>query len=193
MLKRFYDKTVSFANGPYAFPAMFIISFAESSFSPILPDVLLVPMVLANRERAFSLCMWCILASVLGGMVGYAIGSVLYETIGQWIIHLYSLEEQAAGFQTLYAKWGAWIIVLKGLTPIPYKIVAIISGMAHYDFWSFVGLSFIARALRFLPEAWLLYHYGDPIQGFIESRLRLVTFGALGIVVVGLVLVKYVV
>lgn len=193
MLRRSYDKIVSFAHGPYALPALFVVSFAESSFSPIIPDILLVPMVLANRDKAFSISMWCAAASVAGGMVGYAIGALLYETAGQWIIHLYSLEDQARQFHDLYAKWGAWIILLKGLTPIPYKLVAIVSGMADYNFWYFVGLSFIARALRFLPEAWLLYHYGAPIQGFIESRLRLVTFGAVAVVVVGLVMVKYVV
>ena len=113
--------------------------------------------------------MWCILASVLGGMVGYAIGSVLYETVGQWIIHLYSLEEQAEPFHDALRQVGRVDHRPQRLTPIPYKLVAIVSGMAHYNFWSFVGLSFVARALRFLPEAWLLYHYGAPIQGFIEK------------------------
>jgi membrane protein YqaA with SNARE-associated domain len=193
MLKRSYDKIVSFSAGPYAFPALLAVSFMESSFSPVLPDILLVPMVLANRERAFALSMWCAVASVLGGMLGYAIGSVLYETVGQWIIHLYNLQSQADRFRELYAQWGAWIILLKGVTPIPYKLVAIVSGMADYNFWAFVGLSFVARVLRFLPEAWLLYHYGAPIQGFIETRLRLVTFGALGIVIFGFALVKYVI
>lgn len=193
MLKQSYDKIVSFSSGPYALPALFAVSFMESSFSPVLPDILLVPMVLANRERALALSLWCVFASVLGGMAGYAIGAALYETLGKWIIHLYSLESQAEKFHALYAQWGALIIVGKGVTPIPYKLVAIVSGMADYNFWSFVALSVVARALRFLPEAWLLYHYGAPIQGFIEKRLRLVTFGAVGIVIVGLVMVKYVV
>lgn len=193
MLRRFYDWTVSFAGGPYALPALFAVSFMESSFSPVLPDILLVPMVLANRERAFRLSLWCTVASVLGGMVGYGIGSLLYDTIGQWIIQIYSLQDQATRFRELYAEWGALIILGKGVTPIPYKLVAIVSGMADYNFWYFMGLSFVARAIRFLPEAWLLYHYGAPIQGFIENRLRLVTFGAIGIVIIGFVMVKYVV
>jgi membrane protein YqaA with SNARE-associated domain len=137
--------------------------------------------------------MWCVVSSVLGGVVGYGIGALLYDTAGNWIIHLYSLEDQAKRFHELYAEWGALIIVGKGVTPIPYKIVAIVSGMASYNFWYFIALSFIARAIRFLPEAWLLYHYGAPIQGFIESRLRLVTLGAAALIIVGLLMVKYVV
>ena len=117
------------------------MAFAESSFFPIPPDVMLMPMSLARPERAFLIAAWCTLASVAGGMLGYAIGALLYDSVGAWLIHLYGYGDKVEAFRAAYAQWGAWIILLKGLTPIPYKIVTITSGFAGYNFGLFVVLS----------------------------------------------------
>ncbi len=193
MLQRLYAWTMRLAEGPRALAALIAISFAESSFFPVPPDTLLIPMVLARRERAFRLAAWCTLASVLGGMVGYAFGSLLYDSVGKWIVDLYGYGQGIESFREMYAKWGAWIILLKGLTPIPYKIVTIASGFAGYNFPLFVALSIVTRGLRFFIVASLLYIYGEPIRDFIERRLRTVTFGMLAVIVSGFVIVRYVV
>jgi membrane protein YqaA with SNARE-associated domain len=181
------------AEGPHALLALVAVSFVESSFFPLPPDTLLVPMVLAQRQRAFVLAAWCTAASVLGGMVGYAIGSLLYDSIGKWIINLYGYGNTIESFRETYAAWGSWIILLKGMTPIPYKLVTIASGFAGYSFPLFVILSVITRGIRFFVVAGLLAHYGEPIRGFIERRLEAVALGMVAIVVSGFVIVKYVV
>lgn len=191
MLTRLYERTMALAGSRHAFWALGGVSFAESSFFPIPPDVLLVPMALANRAKARMLAIWCTITSVAGGVVGYAIGALLYESVGQWLMGLYGHSDGVEEFRAAYIAYGAWIILLKGLTPIPYKIVTIASGFAGYDFFLFVILSFITRGLRFWIVAELLRHYGAPIQGFIEKRLGLVTFGLLFIIVGGFVLARY--
>lgn len=193
MLRRLYSWTMRLAEGPHALFALIGISFAESSFFPVPPDILLIPMALAQRQRAFILALWCTAASVMGGMLGYAIGSLLYESLGKWIIHVYGYEQGVESFRETYAAWGAWIILLKGLTPIPYKLVTIASGFAGYDFGLFVLLSVVTRGLRFFLVAGLLYVYGEPIRGFIERRLETVALATLAVIVSGFVIVKYVV
>ena len=173
--------------------ALVVVSFAESSFFPIPPDTLLIPMVLAQRQRAFTLALWCTAASVVGGIVGYGIGSLLYDSVGKWIIDLYGYGDRIETFRETYAKWGAWIILLKGLTPIPFKLVTIASGFAGYNFGLFIILSLITRGLRFFLVAGLLYIYGEPIRDFIERRLGTVTFGMFAVIVSGFVIVRYVV
>jgi len=171
--------------------SMGAIAFAESSFFPVPPDVMLVPMALARPQRAYVMAAWCTVASVLGGLVGYAIGAVLYDSVGAWLIHLYGYGNKVEGFRAAYAQWGAWIILLKGLTPIPYKIVTITSGFAGYNIAAFVGFSIIARAGRFFMLAFLLHRYGEQARGIIEKRLGLwVTLGA-AVVVIGLVAAVY--
>jgi membrane protein YqaA with SNARE-associated domain len=193
MLRRLYDWTMALAGSRHAGLALGAVSFAESSFFPIPPDVLLVPMVLADRSKARLYALWCTITSVAGGLLGYAIGALLYDTIGQWLINLYGYAERMEEFRAAYAEWGAWIILLKGLTPIPYKIVTIASGFAGYDLFLFIILSIITRGLRFLIVAELLRIYGEPVQGFIERRLTLVTTGLVLVVVGGFVLARYVV
>jgi len=192
MLRRLYNWTMRLAEGPHALLALVAVSFAESSFFPVPPDTLLVPMVLAQRHRAFTLAAWCTAASVIGGMAGYAIGSLLYESIGKWIINLYGYGNSVEGFRETYAAWGAWIILLKGMTPIPYKLVTIASGFAGYNFILFVFLSVITRGIRFFAVAGLLAWYGEPIRGFIERRLEAIALGMVAIVISGFVIVKYV-
>ncbi|MBJ7534711.1 DedA family protein [Rhodomicrobium vannielii ATCC 17100] len=193
MLRRLYEKTMRLAEGPNALLALVLVSFAESSFFPIPPDALLIPMVLAQRERAFKLAAWCTAASVVGGIVGYAIGALLYDTLGKWIIDFYGYGQNMDAFRATYAEWGAWIILIKGLTPIPFKLVTIASGFAGYDFWLFVLLSIITRGIRFFLVAGLLHIYGEPIRNFLERRLELVTAGFAAVIVSGFVIVRYVV
>lgn len=151
------------------------ISFAESSFFPIPPDIMLVPMVLANRRRAFRIAGICLAASVAGGVLGYAIGYGLYESVGQWLVGLYGMQNGIAEFQAMFDRWGLWVILIKGMTPIPYKIVTIASGVAHFNLTVFILASIATRGVRFFLVAALLYRYGDPIRDFIERRLTLVT------------------
>jgi membrane protein YqaA with SNARE-associated domain len=184
---------MAFAGHRRATAALAVVSFTESSFFPIPPDVLLVPMVLANREKAWQLAAICAVSSVVGGIAGYMIGALLYESIGAWVIQLYGYGERVESFREEYAKWGAWIILLKGLTPIPYKIVTITSGFAGYDLLWFIVLSAITRAGRFFLVAGLLYYYGEPVRHFIEKRLEVVTAGAAVLIVGGFVLVRYVI
>jgi membrane protein YqaA with SNARE-associated domain len=182
---------MALAGSKHAIWALGGVSFAESSFFPIPPDVLLVPMVLADRSRARWLALWCTITSVAGGILGYAIGALLYDSLGQWLMSLYGHAQGIEEFRQAYVEYGAWIILVKGLTPIPYKIVTIASGFAGYDFFLFVVLSCITRGLRFWIVAELLRYYGEPIQEFIEKRLSLVTTGLLVIVIGGFVLARY--
>lgn len=191
ILRSLYDWTMANASGRHAWAALFAISFAESSFFPIAPDVMLLPMVLADRKRAFLLAAWCTLASVLGGMLGYAIGALLYDSLGQWVIRVYGYGESLEVFRAAYAKYGAWIILIKGLTPIPYKLVTIASGFAGYNFPMFVLLSAITRGARFSIVAGLVYWFGEPIREFVEKRLEIVMLGALATIVAGFLLAHY--
>ena len=193
MLRPLYDKVIALSASRYALPALATVSFAESSFFPVPPDVLLVPMALARPERARLYALVCTIASVLGGLAGYAIGALLYDTLGRWLISIYGYGEGIEAFRQAYATWGAWIILIKGLTPIPYKIVTIASGFAGYDLLAFTVLSLITRGARFFLTAELLRIYGEPIRGFIEERLTLVASSFLALVVGGFVIAKYVI
>ncbi len=191
IFRSLYDWTMANASGRYAWAALFAVSFAESSFFPIAPDVMLLPMVLADRKRAFLLAGWCTLASVLGGMLGYAIGALLYDSLGQWLIRAYGYGQSLETFRAAYTEWGAWIILIKGLTPIPYKLVTIASGFAGYNFAMFVALSAITRGARFTLVAGLVYWFGEPIRNFVEKRLELAMFIVLATIVGGFLLARY--
>jgi membrane protein YqaA with SNARE-associated domain len=178
------------AHGRHAWTALFVVAFAESSFFPIPPDLLLIPMVLADKSRAFWIALISTLGSVIGGMVGYAIGSFLFDSVGQWLVGLYGSGDLDV-FREAYAKWGQWIILFQGLTPIPYKIVTIATGFAGFPFATFVLMSAITRGFRYFTEAGLLYLFGEPIRDFIEKRFRLALFVAFGTILLGFVLVRY--
>jgi membrane protein YqaA with SNARE-associated domain len=187
MLRRLYNYFIAASDRPHALWTMGAISFAESSIFPIPPDVMLIPMALAHPKRAWYYATICTLASVAGGLLGYAIGALLYDSVGQWLINLYGLGERVESFRAAYAQYGAWIILLKGLTPIPYKVVTITSGFANYNLLLFILFSIIARAGRFYLLAFLLNRYGEQARELIERRLGLwVTLGAL-VVVGGLI------
>jgi membrane protein YqaA with SNARE-associated domain len=191
MLRRLYDWVIRMAEHPKALWTLAAVSFAESSFFPIPPDVMLIPMVIAQRAKAWLIAGVCTVASVAGGFLGYAIGYYLFETVGQWLINLYGLQEAAAQFQAQFAEYGLWIILIKGLTPIPYKLVTIASGAAHFDLLTFAAASIVTRGARFYLVATLLYFFGEPIRHFIEKHLTLVTTAALVLIVSGFVAVAY--
>jgi membrane protein YqaA with SNARE-associated domain len=181
----------SFADKPHGATALFVFAFAESSFFPIPPDVLLIALALAKPTRACRFAAWCTVGSVLGGLFGYFIGAVLYDSVGQWLIALYGYGDKVEAFREAYAAWGAWIILLKGMTPIPYKIITITSGFAGYNFLMFVLLSFVARGMRFYLVAFLLYRYGERARAIIEERLEFWTIIALIVLVAGIIAALY--
>lgn len=191
MLKDTYDWLMRLAAGKNAEWALAAVSFAESSFFPIPPDVMLVPMVLANRARAWRYAGLATLASVTGGIAGYAIGFYLLELIGKPILAFYGKSDGLAAFTKLFADYGAIILLTKGMTPIPYKVLTISAGVAHMNLATFIGASVVARATRFFLVAGLLYSFGEPIRTFIEKRLILVTTVLVVTIVGGFVALKY--
>jgi len=174
MFRALYDWTLRLASHRHAIRWMALISFCESSFFPIPPDVMVVPMVLARRDQAYLIAAVCTVSSVLGGILGYFIGMFLYDSVGQWLIRFYGMGEGIESFRETYREWGAWIILIKGFTPIPFKLVTIASGIAAFNFPLFVAAALVTRAARFFLIAWLLKRYGAPMQEFIERRLTLV-------------------
>ncbi len=188
MLRKIYDWCIAAAEKPYAIWLLGAVSFAESSFFPVPPDVMLIPMSLARPQRAWLYALVCTVTSVAGGLLGYAIGSLLYDSVGHWLIQLYGYGDKVEAFRASYAQYGAWIILLKGLTPIPYKIVTITSGFANYNVWLFVLFSAIARGGRFFIVAILLNRYGETIRHYIEKHLTLFVWLALALLVGGFVI-----
>src|SRR5260221_821920 len=171
MLRRIYDWCIAAADKPYALWILTAVSFAESSFLPVPPDIMLIPMSLAKPRHAWLYAAVCTAASVAGGVLGYGIGSLLYDSVGHWLISLYGYGDKVEAFRASYAQYGAWIILLKGLTPIPYKIVTITSGFAGYDLGLFILFSIIARGGRFFIVALLMNRFGDVIRAEIEKQL----------------------
>ena len=187
MLKRIYDWCIDAAHKPYALWIMGVVAFAESSFFPVPPDVMLIPMSLARPRRAWVYAAICTVTSVLGGILGYAIGALLFDSVGHWLIQVYGLGDKVDAFRASYAEWGAVIILLKGLTPIPYKLVTITSGFAGYNLVLFILCSIVARGGRFFIVAILLNRYGDWIRRKLEEHLGLwVAIGA-AVLVLGFV------
>jgi membrane protein YqaA with SNARE-associated domain len=175
MLQRLYARILEIAAGPHALAALLVVSFAESSFFPIPPDILLIPMILARPHQAFRLAALCTIASVAGGLVGYAIGYFLFDAIGRPVLEFYSAMGSYEALKAGFAEWGVWIIIIKGMTPIPYKLITIASGVAQFDLIAFILASIVSRSLRFFLVAALLWYFGDIARQFIERRLTLVT------------------
>jgi len=187
MLRKTYDYVIALSETPHALWALAAVSFAEASFFPIPPDVMLVPMVVAKREAAWRYAGIAAIASVTGGIFGYAIGAVLYGTIGQWLLHIYGGAHAMESFHDAFAKYGQWIILIKGLTPIPYKLITIAAGVAHYPLGWFILLSLITRAGRFFLVAGILYIAGPGAREFIEKRLGTVTLAFAVLLIGGIV------
>lgn len=192
MLRRLYEWILDLAGRPSAPWALGAVSFAESSFFPIPPDVMLVPMAVSRPDRVWLYAAVATLASVAGGLAGYAIGALLYESVGVWLFNLYGLDKGAEAFRASYAQYGHWIILLKGLTPIPYKLVTITSGFAGYDLVWFVLLSLVTRGARFFALAGVVGRFGGPIKGVLDRHLNAVAavFGV--VLVLGFVAFRYV-
>jgi membrane protein YqaA with SNARE-associated domain len=174
MLRRLYDWTMALAARPRAEWALAGVAFAESSFFPIPPDILLIPMVLANRAKAWRHAAIATASSVVGGLAGYLIGAFLFEQIGRPLLAFYGYAAQFQEFANAYNEWGAWIVFAAGLTPFPYKVITIASGATGLDILTFSLASIAARGGRFIVVAALLYWIGPPVRAFIERRLGLV-------------------
>ncbi len=192
-LRRLYDWTLGLAAHKNATAGLAGISFIESSFFPIPPDVILVPMSVARRDKAFYYATVCTISSVLGGFLGYAIGYFLYETVGLKIIQFYGADGNFAELKAKYDEWGGWIILAKGMTPIPYKILTILSGVMQQNLLIFTMASIGARAMRFYMLAFLIWKYGAPIQAFIEKNLTLVTIAFFALLIGGIYAIKYII
>lgn len=182
-MKKLYNWTMSLAASKHAPFALGAIAFAESSFFPVPPDVILVPMTLAEPKKAWYFATICTIASVAGGALGYAFGALFYDTIGLWLINLYGYAEKMEALRAFYDHWGALFILVKGFTPIPYKLVTIVSGLLSYNFPLFIGLSLITRGARFMLLAAAINHFGDTIRVKLEKHFGLFV-GSLALVVV---------
>lgn len=191
MLTRLYHWIMRLAAGPRAEPALAAVSFAESSFFPIPPDVMLLPMCLAQRHRAFRFAAVCTVASVLGGILGYAIGYSLIETVGKPILEFYGRAGALDEYRLEFAASGLFFILAKGVTPIPYKLVTIAAGAAAFDPLTFVLASIVTRGLRFFVVAGLVWRFGEMIRPFIEKHLATLTWIFLVVLVLGFVAVRY--
>ena len=192
MFRALYDWTLRLASHRHAIRWMAFISFCESSFFPIPPDVMVVPMVLARRDQAYWIATVCTLSSVAGAILGYAIGYFLYDSVGRWLMQVYGMADGIEDFRRWYAEWGAAIILVKGLTPIPFKLVTIASGFAAFSFPIFLVTALITRGARFFAIAWMIQRYGAATQQFIERRATLVGWGLLALIVGGFVAVSMV-
>ena len=183
MLKRFYARVITLASSPYASWWLALVAFAEASFFPIPPDALLIPMALAQPRKAWRFALICTIGSVAGGALGYTIGYYVFDQLARPILEVYGYGNAYAAFQAKFQEYGVWIILIKGLTPIPYKIVTIAAGAAKFAFGTFMAASVVTRGGRFFIVATLLHFFGDAVRTFIEKRLTLVTSAlALGVV-----------
>jgi len=188
MFDSLYSRVKALAAGPHAERALAAVAFAESSFFPVPPDILLAPMALAEPRRAWRFALVATVASVLGGMLGYAIGAALYDTVGQWLIHLYGYGAKMDALKQTYADWGWLVILIKGVTPIPYKLVTITSGLLGYNFWLFVALSALTRGARFFLVAGALHWFGEPLRVAMERNFAAVLCGFAALVVAGFII-----
>ena len=190
-LRSIYDWTLHLAQTPYALVALAVVAFIESSFFPIPPDVMLIPMILAARNKAFLIAGVCTIASVLGGGFGYWIGSALFDTLGQPILEFYGKTDKFDEFSARFNEYGPWAVLFAGVTPFPYKVITITSGATGLDFWVFMMSSVVARALRFFIVAALLWKFGPPIRAFIEERFGLVATVGIVLLFGGFLAVRY--
>ena len=192
-MRALYAWMMKNAQGQHAWAALAAFAFAEASFFPIPPDVMLLPMMLADRRRAFQLAAWCAFWSVIGGMLGYAIGALFWDTAGLWLIHLLHVPLSEVDALRLKYTQHAYLIVVQGMTPIPYKLVTIASGLAGVPFASFMAYSAITRSLRFIVLEGLLVHFfGEQARVILEKYLEAALIGFLVLVVLGFVLLHYV-
>jgi len=191
MIRALYDWTISLAEHPRAMWALALVAFIESSVFPIPPDLLMIPMIIARPSKAFLIAAVAMVASVLGGMLGYFIGWGLFESVGQPVLEFYGKTDRFDDFATRYNEWGAWAVLMAGVTPFPYKVITILSGSTGLSLPVFIISSIIARGLRFFIIAALLWRFGPPVREFIERRLGLMFTLFIVILFAGFAAVKY--
>ena len=192
MIRQLYDWTLRLADTKHALWALACVAFLESSVFPIPPDILMIPMILARPHRAWLIALVAMVASVLGGTMGYFIGAGLFETVGRPVLEFYGKAERAEQFSQRFNDYGAWAVLIAGVTPFPYKVITIMSGWTALSLPVFIVSSVVARGLRFFVVAALLWKYGPPIREFIERRLGLMFSLFVVILVGGFLLVKYI-
>ncbi len=191
MLKDLYDWTLGLAQHPRALWALALVAFVESSFFPIPPDIIMIPMIIARPNRAFVIAGIAMVASVLGGMLGYAIGAFAYETIGQPILAALGKGDAMAEFSGRFNDVGFWAVLAAGITPFPYKVITIMSGWTAMPLGTFIATSILARGFRFFIVATLLWKFGEPIRDFIEKRLGLMFTLFMALLIGGFMVVKF--
>ncbi len=191
MLRSLYDWTMGLAGHRHSLAFLAAIAFIESSVFPIPPDILIIPMVLAARERAWRIAFVATVASVLGGLLGYYIGAGLFEVLGRPILEFYNALEKFDSFKAAYQEWGAWIVFTAGFSPFPYKVITIASGAADLDLTVFSLASVVSRGGRFFLVAALLWYFGPPIRRFIEDNLAILTIAFCVLLLGGFVAIKY--
>lgn len=192
MIRKLYNWTLRIAAHRHARLGLFGLAFAESSVFPLPPDLVLIPMCIAERKKAFLYAAICTAGSVFGGIFAYCVGFFLYDTIGVRILDFYGYQEQFAKFQGLYNEWGAWIVLAGGFTPIPYKLITIASGVTQMSIGAFILFSVIGRASRFFLVAALLWKFGAPIKEFIEKYMGILTIIFTALLIGGFIAIKYI-
>lgn len=191
MIRALYDWTMRLADHPRALRALGVVSFVESSFFPIPPDVLMIPMIIARPSRAWVIATVALVTSVLGGVLGYVIGALLWDTVGQPILEIYGKTAAASDFAARFNEYGAWAVLFAGVTPFPFKVITIMSGWTGMSLPIFIASAIVARGIRFFVVAGLLWQFGAPMRGFIERRLGLLFTLFMILLIGGFALVKY--
>ena len=191
MLRRLYNRTMALADHPHALWWLAVVSFAESSVFPIPPDVLMIPMILARPSRAWLIALVALVSSVLGGILGYAIGAFFYEGIGQPVLQAMGKADAMEAFNTRFNDFGFWAVLGAGITPFPYKVITIMSGWTGMPLATFVATSILARAVLTYKAEWLLRLFGAPVRAFIEQRLGLVFTVFVVLLFGGFLVVRY--
>ena len=192
IIKKMYDWVLHWANTPYAVPALFFLAFAESSFFPIPPDVLLIALAISIPKKSFKYATICTVGSILGGMLGYVIGLELIDTIGMPILNFYGAMDKYEYIQDLYMKYDAWAVGIAGFTPIPYKIFTIAAGAFKINFFVFVLASIVGRAGRFFLVAGLIWKFGPAIRDFIEKYFNYLSIAFMVLLIGGFLIIKYI-
>ncbi len=193
MLRRLYDWTIKLSASRHAPWALGAVSAAESSVFPLPPDIILIPMVLARRDKAWIYAAICTAASVIGGILGYAIGYFLFDTIGMYVLNLYGYQDAFQSFASRYNDYGVWIVLIAGITPFPYKVITIASGVTGLNFFVFMLASIVARGARFFLVSALLWWFGEPIRAFIDRYFGLLTIVFMVLLIGGFVVARYLV
>ncbi|MGG7565832.1 YqaA family protein [Rhodovulum sp. DZ06] len=191
MLRRTYDWVIDQAEKPWALFTLAAVAFIESSVFPIPPDVMLIPMIIAAPTRAWLIAAVCTAASVAGGAFGWWIGAEFFDSIGRPVLEFYGKDGKFDELAIAYNDQGFWAVLIAGVTPFPYKVITIFSGVTGLDFWTFMATSVLARGLRFFIVAALLWKFGAPIRDFIERRFGLVATVAIALLIGGFAAARF--